>query len=448
MVNFLKNRKFFLLALLTAFFIFSADYVLAGEEHNIRGLAYNSTYGYISFNCLDDGYAGRFPFRFTFPFYIEPCADIKHGVNLDANNNFSGEAWNSVLGFITFSSSSTPPASDFRTLCNNDNSCTAANSCTACYNEVDQKIYGYMQIVSTGAWIRLDNNIYNPSPQITNYLAPDPGIFSGYTGTSFGPISFNCADSGACTLNNYRVWIGPLEVRQMTAPNWAAADACSSQAKKAVLKWNRRSGRQTGYQIILSTQNSTSTGVIFDSGYISTLATQAVVDLPYYDTPYYWFLRLWDENNQPNSWRQFNVSGTKDWITDNYVHNQQKNPGDWAKTFTSYKHEFPLPSFSWSPEEILVATTTNSFISSSRYYNGGTVQNCSGSICSFLWSISDPSGTITFPTAASTSIMFTRATNTVISLSVTDGDIYTCATSTILNVNYALPLWKEIKADN
>ena len=33
----------------------------ASLSHNIRGLA-NSLYGYISFNCLDDDFAGRFPF--------------------------------------------------------------------------------------------------------------------------------------------------------------------------------------------------------------------------------------------------------------------------------------------------------------------------------------------------------------------------------------------------
>lgn len=448
-------QRFIKLNILLLFFVgvflfAKVDSAKASIDHNIRGWAYNSTYGYISFNCLDDGYAGRFPFAFPFMFNVPPCAYNNHGVNLDANNNFSGDAWNSVIGFITFNASSTP-ADDFRALCNNGNSCTTANSCTACYNEVDQKIYGYMRVVSTGQWIRLDNNLYNPTTQITNYLAPQPGIFSGYTGASFGTISFNCADSNVCATNNYFVKIGPLEIRQMTAPNWAAVDACSSGAKKALLKWNRRSGNQTSYQVVVSTANSTSTGVIFDSGQINTLATQALVTLPNYDTPYYWFLRLWGEDNQPIAWRQFNTSGTKDFITDNFVRNQQKNPSNWSKTFTSYKHEFPLPSFTWSPEEILIATTSNSFVSNSRYYNDGSgvPTSCpSGSVCSFAWSMSDSGGSITFPTAASTSMMFTRATNTIITLSTTDDAVYTCSTSTTLNINYALPLWKEIKANN
>src|SRR5574344_3057251 len=95
------------LSVLTALLLFSdIKPTLASTAHNIRGWAYNSTYGYISFNCLDDGYAGRFPFAFPFLFNIPPCYSNSHGVNLDASNNFSGEAWNSVLGFIDFSSAS------------------------------------------------------------------------------------------------------------------------------------------------------------------------------------------------------------------------------------------------------------------------------------------------------------------------------------------------------
>ena len=67
--------------------------VLADASDNIRGLAYNSLYGYISFNCLDDDFVGRFPFTFPFVFHIYPCTISDHGVNLDANNNFSGETY-------------------------------------------------------------------------------------------------------------------------------------------------------------------------------------------------------------------------------------------------------------------------------------------------------------------------------------------------------------------
>ncbi len=429
------------ISVVTALLLFSnIKSTLASEAHNIRGWAYNSTYGYISFNCLDDGYAGRFPFAFPFAFNIPPCYSNSHGVNLDASNNFSGEAWNSVLGFIDFSSASSTPSNVFRAQCP---SCISG-VCSACYKESTREVFGYMKIRTTGEWIKLDG-LPNPT-QITRYEDPQPGIFSGYASSTFGAISFNCTDTGTCATNNYRVEIGPLEIRQMIAPNWSSNEACSLGAKTAVLKWNRRSGTQSAYQVIVSTANSTTTGKIFDSNQVNNSATQVSLNLPNYDTPYYWFLRLWDDEGTPTAWRQFNtVNG--DWISDNFVRNSQKNTIDPNKTFTSYKHEFPKPLFTWSPEQIIIATTSNSFVSNASYYNdSNTLQPCTGSICSFLWTVTEPSiNDILTPTLASTSIEFSRATSTVVTLSVTDDAVYTCSTSTILNVNYALPLWKEIK---
>lgn len=428
------------LSVIAALLLFSNIKITsASEAHNIRGWAYNTTYGYISFNCLDDGYAGRFPFAFPFPFNIPPCYSNSHGVNLDFKNNFSGEAWNSVLGFIDFSNASSTPSDVFRTHCNG----CVSGVCSACYDETSREVFGYMRVRTTGEWIKLDG-LSTPT-QITNYLDPLPGIFSGYATSTFGAISFNCADSGVCATNDYKVKIGPLEIRQMIAPNWAAAQACSLGAKNAVLKWNRRSGVQTGYQVIVSTANSTTTGVVYNSNQINTAATQVSLALPSYDTPYYWFLRLWDDASSPTPWRQFNTDNN-DWISDNYDRNLAKSV-DPKKTFTSYKHEFPLPTFTWTPEDIVIGTSSNSFISSSQYYNdSNTLQFCTGATCSFLWTVTDPDvNTISNPTLASTSIMFAKATNTIITLFSTDDDIYTCSTSTALDINYALPLWREIK---
>ena len=410
----------------------------ASALENLRGWANNSTYGYISFNCLDDGYAGHFTFTFPFAFNIAPCAYNQHGVNLDATNNFSGDAWNSVLGFITFSSASSTPSNAFRSHCSG----CVSGTCSACYEESSRQVFGYMQVKTTGEWIKLDG-LAIPT-QITNYLDPQPGIFSGYATSTFGAISFNCANDGSCATNNYLVKIGPLEIRQMIAPNWGSAEACSLGANQAILKWNRRSGTQTGYQVIVSTANSTTTGVVYNSGQISNTATQASVSSLAYDTSYYWFLRLWDDSNTATAWRQFNTSGTKDWISDNYARNLQKGS---SQTFTTYKHEFPRPLFTWLPTEITIATTTNSFVSNSSYYNdSNTLQPCNGSVCTFAWSTSDSGASILSSTTASTSIMFTKATSTVVTLTSTDDAIYTCSTSTVLNVNYALPLWREVKA--
>ena len=410
----------------------------ASITDNIRGIAYTGSNGYIVFNCLDDNFGGRFPFIFPFLFRVPPCS-YPYGVNLDANNNFSGEAWNEAKGFVTFEATSTP-SDDFRALCNNGNTCTNANSCTACYNEGDGKVYGYMRVVG-GEWIRLDNTVINPTTQITNFeAASQPGVFSGYaTSTTFGAISFNCSNDNSCGANDYKVKIGPLEIRQMLAPNWGSKEACTQGANKAVLSWNIRSGSQASYQVIVNTVDSTSTP-FFDSGKLTGDAKQIPISGLTYNKQYYWFLKLWDDVGSSTPWRQFNTSGTKDKITDIFAANAN------TKTFLSYKHKFPRPTFTFSPSEIVIATSTNSFISNSSYYNDGDVlQPCTGSVCTLAWSTSDTRATILSPNTASTSIMFTKATSTSVTLTSTDDSFYSCSTSTILNVNYALPIWKEIK---
>ncbi len=430
------------LSVVAAFLLFGVtENVSASEAHNIRGMAYNTTNGYIIFNCLDDSYVGNFIFTFPFYFNIPPCYGRSYGVNLDTNNNFSGEAWNENLGFLDFSSASSTPSDAFRSKCPT----CLSGVCSACYDEENRDVLGYMLVRNTGKWIKLDG-LANPT-QITNYNDPDPGIFSGYATSTFGAISFNCDDANICATNNYEVKIGPLEIKKLTAPNWNGTQACSLGVNKAVLKWYRRSGVQTAYQVIVSKDNSTSTNVIYNSGQvINNLTSQLIVDGLEMDKPYYWFLRLWDGAGSSTAWRQFDTNNL-DELTDNITRNNEKNPTNHNKTFTSYKHKFPQPSFTWSPEEIVIGTTSNSFVSNSKYYNdSSTLQDCTGSVCSYQWSVSEsPLNYVLNPTLSSTSIMFVKATNTTITLTTTDDDIYTCSTSTILNVNYALPLWKEIK---
>lgn len=425
----------------------------AAESDNVRGRAFNPLYGLISFNCLDDDFAGRFPFIFTFRFNVPPCSLSQHGVNLSADNNFSGLAWNPVLGFIDFGATSTPPDNyAFNTNCSH--TCNAGNSCSACYNETDQRVYGWAQVVSDGRWLEL-NSVISPPTMITNYLAPQPGIFSGYASTSFGAISFNCSNDASCATEDYYVRLWKLELKEMSGPNWSFSEACSGGARKAVFKWLRRSGTQTAYRIILNTTNSTSSPA-FDSGKISGSAAQIVCPgplcafTPSYNTSYYWWVQLWNEKDQPTEYFQFNTQDNGV-LTDNIAGNQTANPDDPHLTFTTYRHEFPTPYFTWSPYEILVGTSTE-FTSNSSFYTtaspNSAPQSCVGPNCQYLWTGSDPSAQISAATSATTSIIFVNIRPQTISLRVTDPDLYTCSTSSpFLTINFQLPIWKEVKAE-
>lgn len=425
---------------------FNVQEARADASHNIRGWAYNSTYGYISMNCLDDNFAGRFTFTFPFPFFIAPCTVSLHGVNLDNSNNFSGDAWNTIIGYIEFGGTNIAPDYSFNINC--ESTCDSTNNCYACYNESTETVHGWARIKSTNEWIKLDDNSVPPTTRISNYNSATPGIFSGYASSTFGAISFNCTNDGSCGINPYEVRIGPIEIRQLTAPNWTAAEACDSdQAKRATLKWSRRSGIQTAYQIIINTSNTTSSPLI-DTGKVSSVVNQKIFYPASfnYDTPYYWFLRLWDNDDQASPWRQFNVWGTKDILTDNSSGNIAHG-GD-SRTFTTYKHEFPEPYFAWSSTDVLIGTSTYFSSASSYYDNSNNRQSCeAGLACSYQWSISgDPLATNSNPTSASTTVVFKKATSTIVGLSITNDTFYTCSTSTQLNATYGLPIWKEVKA--
>ncbi len=426
--------------------------VSASINDNVRGLA-SSSHGYISFNCLDDDFAGHFTFTFTFRFNVPPCSFSQHGVNLDFDNNFSGLAWNPIVGFINFASTSTPP-DNYAFNVNCPNQCDALNGCSACYNEVDQRVYGWAQVVGTGDWIEL-NSIFAPPTAMTNFIAPIPGIFSGYASSTFGKISFNCTTEGSCGAEEYKVYLWKLELKELSAPNWSFADACSSGARRVVFKWLRRSGTQTAYRVIVNTVNSTSSPV-FDSGILPGSASQLVCPgalcafTPNYNETYYWWLQMWDQNNEPTDYFQFDTN-TYGNLTDNVAGNAAANTVDPNVTFTTYKHEFPTPYFTWSPLDILVGSST-AFVSDSQYYNStwpnSNPQMCLDGTCQFAWQISDGAGLISNATRSTTTIVFFNKNPKTVSLQITDPDLYTCSTSSpILSINFDLPIWKEVKAE-
>lgn len=464
--------------------------VEAAATSTIRGRAlWTDGHGYVYFSCLDDQIGdlldveGNFYSTSTSPygfhFSSPPCVNLVHGVYLNSSNNFSGQAWSPDYGLISFAATATTPSDSFRSHCS---SCVLG-TCSACYNPTDQKVYGYARVLGNSLWINLDN-VATTSPRLQNYdlnnqivpgnsdiLAGDFAYdavnqFPGTTTNSF--LSFNCQTENGGTSNcsglnsNYKVYISNLQIGKMSAPNWNYSQACAGGALKTVLKWDLKSGQyavgdpptyhvsQTAFEIVLNNSNTmnTSTNICY-SGVISSEAQQYIFDKNNcpgldYNKNYFWWIRLYDENNQPTGWYQFGDpnNGVISEVTDN---EQNSDPLD----FLTYKHEFPSPFFTWTPQPVLVGTSTY-FTSQSFYYTGGfsTLQSCTNANCSYLWSM-DPllfGDTISSTTNVTTTMIFGHPTNTAVWLQVRDSDSYVCSTSTVLNVNYALPIWREVKA--
>ncbi|MFA5024002.1 MAG: hypothetical protein WC523_03560 [Patescibacteria group bacterium] len=459
------------LVLLTAF-VFGAKTGLAATS-TVRGLAWwGDTYRYVYFNCLDDIVGDRLdvsenlyslPEPRGFHFYSEPCTDLIHGVYISLDNKLSGEAWNQTMDLISFNATTSPPAPgyDFNVHCP---TCTLANGCMACYNETDQKVYGWARVVKDGSWIRLDSSIPStPAVKIQSWDTADnpvlpgtdipPGDFIGTASSPLSNLSFNCETeingTSNCAMRNYKVYISNLQIGHLSAPNWTYTQACSGPARTAVLKWYKKSGQQTAYEIVVNNSEtlSTSTAVCWSGKKTSAVAGQYILpnsdptcgELAY-NTNYYWWIRLYDENDNPTEWYQYTTNSGTD--TDG---NSDGN----SKTFTTYRHEFPSPYFTWDPYEPEVASSTL-FTSNSFYYTDGspsTPQSCFGPNCLYLWTTTDAGAIISRATNSTTSIIFKKATGTTVTLRLTDINNYVCSTSSLIMINYGLPIWHEIKAE-
>ncbi|NCN22401.1 hypothetical protein GW758_00180 [Candidatus Falkowbacteria bacterium] len=471
---------------------------------------------FIYFNCEDYEFGSHFdsPENFRdlpeprgFHFYIAGCV-IDHGVKIANDGNLFGAAFNHSKGMINFGGSSTPvnltteQYNSFNSNCLN--ACNAENFCSACYNSLDQKIYGYAQASSTSELIRLDVNLGLPSENdlqlkswnlssSTNpyYSTVEPGDFVGHASSTVAglhqSISFNClseyGSEGLALCNeldkeDYKVYIKNPEIGQMTAPNWSYESACSSpgNAKQAVLKWSLNSVGSfiSGYEIAVTRTDipaTSSPDTICYSGFKLGSATQYTIpnaldtlctttnDLDY-NEDYYWFIRLYYLENSvhtPTEWYQFGANdGHQGELYD--IDNGPSSITNKAKTFSTYKHEFPTPYFTWSPPEIEVGATTTIFTAltpsnESRYYTDvspstSIICDENGVNCQYLWSVIGNVSDISSPTTATTTITFHEAGNADVNLRVEDSSGYYCiATRQILDINYGLPIWREVKAE-
>lgn len=463
----------------------------AAATSTLRGKAWWGIYGDLYFNCLDYesgshlDVEGNLTYPPGFSFYSPPCSyGNDHFVGIDTNNNFFGKAWNFTNGFVAFSGTSTPPDNYASTNANCASTCNLSNNCYACYNEAEKKIYGFAQIESSGEWINLNpafSNLgadrplylencatdpliykqYFPEP-VPAYVAP--GDFYGIATSSSAYLFFNCLnDSGSnnCVTRNYKVYNSTLTIGALTAPDFSYLQACqSSTALGATLGWCVRSGQQTAYEILVHTsdfgpspsESDVASAICHSGKKYSEYANQYV--MPNYDTScgnldygkdYYWWIRLYNENNEPTIWYQYYGNTESD--TD--LNRDENN-----KTFSTFKHKFPSPYLFW-PEDVFVGTSTEftsigTIPDDSVYYTSAaptTAQSCSGAACVYLWETSDALATISSTTAATTSIIFYTATSTTVSLSITDEDNYMCkATLPLKKINYDLPIWREVKA--
>ncbi len=503
----MRNLRFtvFILSVLIGVFCLTRNSQAASSVHGAAW--WGNDNGYLYFDCIDYETGSRLdspnnfadpPDPLSFHFYIGGCL-INHHTYINDNGNLSGSAFNMKVGLVNFGGVDTPvsvPATGWGFNVNCPSACNAANNCSACYNSATQRLYGWAQVALTGELIRLD---YQPGPpanenflQLKNwnmssstnpYYNVSPGDFVGHASSTFSgaqqSLSFNCVsengvnNGGTCALRNYKAYISNPSVGKMSAPNWSYAQACSSrQARQAVLKWILKSGMQEGFEVVVTASDAIpadlNNAVCWSGPKVGSLATQYNVpnasDIKCksesslsYDTPYYWFVRLYYTDKGVSTttpWYQFGVNDAHEGLVYDEDTNNDGNP----KTFTTYKHEFPIPYFTWSPAEPLVGSTTvfNAITlgSSSQFFTDDSpiAKNCwkYPLSCLFSWTNSEPSPDISDPNASVTEMIFHRPSSTMaVTLTVRDNtpEQYSCSLTQILSINYGLPVWREVKAE-
>jgi len=423
----------------------------ASADDNVSGWAWGSNIGWISFNCTEDS---------------PQCLSSDYGVKIDlSTGHFSGYAWGSNIGWISFNETNPPDSYAFNVGCAAAGSCTAGDNCTACYNFDDQKVYGWAKILSLGSngWIKFNDAAWSSGVTID----PANSEFSGWAwnanddGTGAGWISFNCANDDSCGTSDYKT-IGqvnrPPAVANMTAPNWNYLQAKTS-ALRANLNFDfvdSDSGSfGSAYQIIVRKADDS---LVLDTGKCTAYDTPAAdpvkckIDVnPCLANGSSCQYPLTTELSY-NTGYKWSVQVWDNYDTASLVASYSTNPDTdnndgVVPTFTTYKHEFPKPVFTPFPanpsrgEEVRFNDASQTYLSAAP----ATAIPCTDINCAWFWSV-PADATIDNATISTPTVIFNTVGTNIVTLRLVDkNDGYWAEITIPVEVNASLPGWKEVK---
>lgn len=390
----------------------------AAAGGNVFGWAWSENIGWISFNC-DHTTDGTLP-----PNNTNTCGTSGYSVNVDlSTGNFSGHAWSSNVGWIDF-----VPAADLTTY----PGCGFPSAPCETVKRSGNTVTGWAKILALGndGWLKMSDDSVSVWNGKGVKIDSGTGDFSGWAwnGGGIGWVSFNCSDTSSCATSNYKVHaegIGnnppTVSFDPMTDPgNLSYANACFAGALQAFLRWNFSDDpgdHQSAYEVIFDDDSNFSSPIV-NTGKISSAATQYSVistDLDY-QRAYYWKVRVWDDNS--------GGSAVSNWFT--------------GPSFTTYKHEFPDADFSYSPSKPSKDEEV-AFTDGSGCYDSDTTCN--------NWEWTWPAGAtfdVTNPQNPK-GVFSNSGLDQKVILKVTDGDGYYCEKEDLVDINVALPTWKETK---
>ena len=477
----LKMFKLFftsvLILVISAFFVLvdnsqnEINFVQAGTGDNVAGFAWSYNVGWISFNSTDcdtdeDGtYEGASENGGAAPSGCPSSGTVDdYGVKIDsATGNFSGYAWSSNVGWISFDRSDTgnPPSDD-------PGSGAGPIAKVDFVSAVPGEINGWAKILSLGddGWIRFSYSeegsplpfpIPFPFSEINvGGLEYDAGV-DMVTGNLFG-WAWNGNDDGTgigwISLSGsspvYGVHASINRAPEKATLAGATLIAKCSNVLGMQLSWDFDDpdigDYQSAYRVQIRLLNTGIWGSILDSDWQTP---------PLPSPESFNFSEALGHNINYNTDYEYRVN-----VRDNFG-----AESDWSDpmNFSTPDYKYPEVRFNWTPstpsagQEILFSTVG---AVKSNYYTSGNVQyDCDDSNCGYQWTFSyvDSDGNTQIvsgsnDTASSTTIIFPQRANISAALDVQDKntivpapDQYECSSSTAIGLKNKLPTWIETK---
>jgi PKD repeat protein len=169
---------------------------------------------------------------------------------------------------------------------------------------------------------------------------------------------------------------------------------------------------QSAYQIQIATSPDFSlSSIVIDKRVNSSSNSFTPQTGLSYNTTYYWRVRVWDSKGNVSSWSN-------------------------GSSFTTPKHAWPTPAFTFSPEKPQPGQVVQ-FTDKSQAFGGATIK-------SWSWTFQD--GNPSQSTQQNPTTTFLSYGEKKVTLSVTDSDGFgPCSTSTIINLKKPLPRWELMK---
>ena len=409
--------------------------VQAGAGHNVLGFAWSENIGWISFNsgnCDTDSNGFVDTDATVLGCGGDNSTDVAfdYGVNVLATGNFSGYAWSSSVGWISFQEDD---AYDYGFNSDCPGACTGGgDNCTACYNSTDNNVYGWAKILEFGddGWLKM-NGTWSDGVNLSN------NDFSGWAwnddnnNAGIGWVSFNCDNNASCAASNYKVFFrnNPPVI---TDGGWSQDGVCELGANpQAQFIWGYTDldgNPQSAYQVEIYKDAAFTLPVVGgDSGKV--LSALNVFTVPAgvleYGKEYWYKVKVWDSNDAESNILTSNFDGLK-----------------------NISHRYPTPAFSYDPFVGITQFQEITFDPSLSQAYGGF------SILSYEWDfdydVADPLepslDDSTDPGDPTTVHSYAEVKTYEVNLKVTDTslDSYSCMVSQSIDVGGAdLPRWNE-----